>query len=64
MGLLSINCLNSNFDFEGGEILIDNDKIKLNQGDMLIFNGKKQRSNEGIKDGEKYMLTYLIDLKV
>jgi hypothetical protein len=56
--------LNSNFDFEGGEIHIENDKMVLNQGDMLIHTGKTLRSNGGVKNGEKYMLTYLLDFKV
>lgn len=55
--------LNSNIDFEGGEIQID-DRIILNQGDLLIHNAKALRSNGGVKNGEKYMLTYLIDFVI
>ena len=59
--------LNDNKDYKGGEILFDNvenENILLQQGDMLIYNGKCLRSNGGISYGEKYVLVVIIDIDV
>jgi hypothetical protein len=55
--------LNDTNDYTGGEIVFENnDTISLEQGDMLIYNGKKLRSKENIKTGFKYTLVLMIDL--
>ena len=54
--------LNSEVDYKGGEITIDNSKIQTKQGDMLVYNGKKMRTNGMVSDGVKYMLVFFTDI--
>lgn len=57
--------LNDTNDFKGGEIIFDEtNKILLKQGDLLLYNGKKERTNGGICSGEKYVLVLFIDIIV
>ena len=55
--------LNDLKDFKDGEIVFDdNEKILLNQGDMLLYNGKQNKTIGGVSDGEKYCLIFFIEL--
>jgi hypothetical protein len=56
--------LNDKLDYVGGEIIFDNDEdqIVLNQGDMLIHNGKIARTKGDVSDGERYALVILVDI--
>ena len=54
--------LNDDVDYIGGEILIDEDSIKLKQGDLLVHNGKKLRTSGRVSDGIKYMLVLFTDI--
>lgn len=53
-------------DHTEGEIIFkdNNEKVRINQGDMLIYNGKKLRSPGSISNGVKYILILLIDIMV
>ena len=62
---LSLNIyLNSNVDYMNGEICFnDNDqKIMIQQGDVLIYNGKKLRTKGCVNDGAKYVLVFMLDI--
>lgn len=57
--------LNDCIDYIGGYIQFDNDdKIKLNQGDMLVYNGQKLKTNGIIENGIRYVLVLLLDIKI
>ena len=71
----SINILlNSLVDFLGGVIVfndglrivgeggISDDIVKMDQGDMLIYNGLSKRTSGCISKGVRYMLCILVDL--
>ena len=71
--LLTINIqLNDKKDYIGGEIVFyeetaetsSKNKILLNQGDMLIYNGLKPRTDNLIENGEKYVLVMDIEFIV
>jgi hypothetical protein len=61
---LTINIqLNESSDYTGGEIEFeDNDKVNLQQGDMLIYNGRKLRSKGKVESGCKVVLVMMIEL--
>ena len=62
---LSLNIqLNDGVDFKGGaiEFTRDGESYLLEQGEALIYNGKKDRTNGCVVDGEKYVLVILVDL--
>lgn len=64
---LTINInLNDISSYTGGEIIFDDSdhKIELNCGDMIVYNGKKNRTNCKIISGEKYVLVILIELVI
>jgi hypothetical protein len=56
--------LNSNIDYINGEICFnDNDqKIMIQQGDALIYNGKKLRTKGCVNDGAKYVLVFMLEI--
>jgi hypothetical protein len=60
---LNIN-LNNDFDYKDGEIIFtgNEEKIKINQGDMLIYNGKQKRTKGIVSEGVKYVLIIFIEL--
>ena len=66
--------INDTVDFKGGEIefisnnseselTVEEDKVLLKQGDMLIYSSSRRRSNGGVTDGEKYVLVFLINIR-
>lgn len=66
--------INDTVDFKGGEIefisnnseselTVEDDKVLLKQGDMLIYSSSRRRSNGGVSDGEKYVLVFLINIR-
>ena len=65
---LSLNLqLNDGVDFQGGEIKFsgggdDVCNYCLQQGEALIYNGKKERTNGAVVYGEKYVLVILVEL--
>lgn len=62
---LTINIyLNDYVDYMNGDIIFhDSDQsIKLNQGDCLIYNGKKPRTKGSVTNGVKYILVLFIDI--
>lgn len=62
---LSLNIqLNDIVDFQGGDIefLEAQENYVLQQGDMIIYNGKKERTNGSVMDGIKYVLVILLEL--
>jgi hypothetical protein len=60
---LTINIqLNDEVDYIGGDIDIENYNIKLKQGDLLVYNGKKLRSNGNVTDGTKYVLVLFTEV--
>lgn len=56
--------LNDIIDYKDGEIIFEDEseKIHINQGDMLIYNGKKMRTNGSVSDGVKYILVIMIEV--
>lgn len=58
--------INDKLDYNDGEIIFSdiNEKIKINQGDMIIYNGKKLRTKGVVSEGVKYILVFLIDLHI
>jgi hypothetical protein len=61
---LSLNiALNEITDFTEGEIKFDDlNKIKLNQGDSVIYSGKTERTKGSVSDGVKYVLVLLFTI--
>uniref|UniRef100_A0A6C0HBL4 Fe2OG dioxygenase domain-containing protein n=1 Tax=viral metagenome TaxID=1070528 RepID=A0A6C0HBL4_9ZZZZ len=56
--------LNDTADFVDGVIQFnDEDNVLIKQGELFIHNGKKFRTNGGVKDGVKYVLVFLLDIK-
>jgi hypothetical protein len=64
--LLVLNIsLNSNLDYENGSIVFEtnkNESIILNQGDMIVYNGKCLRNKSTVTNGEKYYIVLMIDV--
>jgi len=55
--------LNSNIDYKDGEILFENDeRIAIQQGDLLLYNGKRMRTNGAVSDGVKYVLVLMVEI--
>jgi hypothetical protein len=46
----------------GGEIVFNDDTIELNQGDMLVYNGKLHRNYSDVTSGVKYVLVLYIHI--
>ena len=63
---LSMNILlNNKVDYTRGEIIFKEDEaIIIEQGDMLIFNGKRDRTSGTVTEGEKFVLVILTELKL
>jgi hypothetical protein len=55
--------INDAANFQGGEIYFDNseEKLKLNQGDMLIFNSSKTHNYNELETGTSYNLVLIIE---
>jgi hypothetical protein len=54
--------LNDTVDFQEGKIEFTEGEYMLQQGDMIIYGGKKERTNGSVIDGIKYVLVIMIDL--
>ena len=57
--------LNDSRNYIGGELEFENveNKIKLNQGDMLVHHGKQFRNKGTVTEGIKYTLTFFIQIQ-
>jgi hypothetical protein len=55
--------LNCPVDFISEGIHFTDGAIVLQQGDMLIHHGKKNRSNGGVTNGEKFVVVIFLDLE-
>jgi hypothetical protein len=65
--MLTMNILLSNInDYNGGDIFFENinDKIELNEGDMLLYYGKLQKTTYNVNKGIKYNLIGLIQFNI
>lgn len=63
---LTINLiLNNSTDYIGGELYFENtkDNLRVNQGDMICFNGVTPYSHYDISEGEKFVLVIMVDFK-
>lgn len=57
--------LNDKLDYIRGDIFFNEENsITIEQGDMLIFNGKRKRTRGAVTDGVKYVLVIMIDFKL
>jgi hypothetical protein len=63
-GLFCMNIqLNLPSDFTEGSVLFDDGyTIDLQQGDCLLYNGKRLRTPGYVTDGEKYVLVTMVDI--
>ena len=62
---LTLNvAINDPIDHNNSPLVFDDTSMTLLQGDMIIYNGKKMRTNDGIIKGEKYTLVVYLELNV
>ena len=62
---LTLNiAINDPIDHDNSPLAFDDTRLTLLQGDMIIYNGKKKRTNDGIEKGEKYTLVVFLELNV
>jgi hypothetical protein len=62
---LTLNvAINDPIDHNNSPLIFDDASMTLLHGDMIIYNGKKMRTNDGIVKGEKYTLVVFLELIV
>lgn len=57
--------LNDDVDYTDGEIFFSDssdENVKIKQGDMLVYNGKKLRTKGSVTNGVKYVLVFMIEM--
>jgi hypothetical protein len=60
--LVCIVKINDTLDHNGGEIIVNNNKYNLMQGDMLIYHSLKNRQDVNIINGVIYYLVFYIEI--